>query len=164
SDENAQPQVSRASLDTPRGHDEDPAQTSRMPRIDDLQGPGSTTEIPAIGRPDGRQGPGSNAGPSDFARPDFDAPAPGAYNPQNTGQFVRSDVFGAPNGQNNSSQTGQFASPQAYDGSSTGQHALPGRQNPEPTGQFERPQVNGTYGGGSDFGAPQPPVPPRPQQ
>ncbi|WP_128435130.1 sensor histidine kinase [Streptomyces cyaneus] len=164
SDENAQPPVPRASLDTPRGHDEDPAQTSRMPRIDDLQGPGSTTEIPAIGRPDGRQGPGSNAGPADFARPDFDAPAPGAYDPQNTGQFVRSDVFGAPNGQNNSSQTGQFASPQAYDGSSTGQHALPGRQNPDSTGQYERPQVNGTYGGGSDFGAPQPPVPPRPQQ
>ncbi|WP_369172589.1 nitrate- and nitrite sensing domain-containing protein [Streptomyces sp. R28] len=146
SDENAQPQVPRASLDAPRGHDEDPAQTSRMPRIDDLQGPGS------------------NAGPSDFARPDFDAPAPGAYDPQNAGPFVRSDVFGSPNGQNNSSQTGQFPSPQAYDGSSTGQHALPGRQNPEPTGQFERPQVNGTYGGGSDFGAPQPPVPPRPQQ
>ncbi len=136
SDENAQPPVPRASLDAPRGHDEDPAQTSRMPRIDDRQGPGATTDFPQ----------------------------PGGNEPQNTGQYVRSDVFGAPGGQNNSSQTGQFAVPQAYDGSSTGQHALPGRQNPEPTGQFERPQANGTYGGGSGFGAPQPPAPARPQQ
>ncbi|WP_432194659.1 nitrate- and nitrite sensing domain-containing protein [Streptomyces sp. bgisy027] len=163
SDENAQPPVPRASLDAPRGHDEDPAQTSRMPRIDDRQGPGSTSE---------------------FARPDFDAPAPGGYNPQNTGQFarpdvpqnggangsqnsgqfVRPDVYGSP-GQNNPSQTGQFAAPQAYDGSSTGQHALPGRQNGDSTGQFERPQVNGTYGGNSGLVGPaQPPVPPRPQQ
>ncbi|MFJ8538411.1 nitrate- and nitrite sensing domain-containing protein [Streptomyces sp. NPDC093591] len=178
SDENAQPPVPRASLDAPRGHDEDAAQTSRMPRIDDFQGPGSTAETPAIGRSDARQGPGSNAGPSDFGRMDFGAPAPGGYDaqstgqsarpganePQNNGQFVRSDVFGTPNAQNNSSQTGQFASPQGYDAGSTGQHALPGRQNPDSTGQFERPQVNGTYGGGADFGAQQPPVPPRPQQ
>ncbi|GAA4076219.1 sensor histidine kinase [Streptomyces shaanxiensis] len=154
SDENAQPPVPRASLDTPRGHDEDPAQTSRMPRIDDRQGPASATEIPALPRLDGRQGPGS--------APEF--PPAGGSGQQNTGQFVRPDVFGAPGGQNNSSQTGQFAAPQAYDGSSTGQHALPGRQNPESTGQFERPQANGTYGGNSGFGAPQPPAPARPQQ
>ncbi|MFC5216248.1 nitrate- and nitrite sensing domain-containing protein [Streptomyces coerulescens] len=157
SDENAQPPVPRASLDAPRGHDEDPAQTSRMPRIDDRQGAASTSE---------------------FARPDFDAASPTSYNPQstgqfprpgangqqNTGQFVRPDVYGAP-GQNNSSQTGQFAVPQAYDGSSTGQHSVPGRQNADSTGQFERPQVNGTYGGNSGLVGPaQPPVPPRPQQ
>ncbi|MFE7272330.1 nitrate- and nitrite sensing domain-containing protein [Streptomyces sp. NPDC057623] len=163
SDENAQPPVPRASLDAPRGHDEDPAQqTSRMPRVDD------------------RQGHGSTAATSEFARPDFDAQAPGAYNPQSTGQFpgpgtnepqgtgqfVRSDVFGAPNGQNTPSQPGRPTAPQAYDAGSTGQHALPGRQNPESTGQFERPQANGTYGGGSGFGAPQPPAPApaRPQQ
>lgn len=46
-----------------------------------------------------------------------------------------------------------------YDGSSTGQHSLPGRQDPASTGQFERPQANG-----ADFGAPRPPMPPRPQQ
>ncbi|MFJ8632919.1 nitrate- and nitrite sensing domain-containing protein [Streptomyces sp. NPDC093568] len=166
SDENAQPPVPRASLDTPRGHDEDPSQTSRMPRVDDRQGPGSTSE---------------------FARQDFDAPAPGGYNSQNTGQyarpgaggpqnpgangqqntgqFVRPDVFGTQGGQNNPSQTGQFSVPQAYDGSSTGQHSLPGRGNPESTGQFERPQVNGSYGGNSGLVGPaQPPVPPRPQQ
>ncbi|WP_405869144.1 MULTISPECIES: nitrate- and nitrite sensing domain-containing protein [unclassified Streptomyces] len=215
SDENAQPPVPRASLDTPRGHDE----TSRMPRIDDRQGPGSTSEMPAIPRTDDRQGAGST---SEFGRPDFGAPAPGnpqhtgqfarpgtdspqntgqfgrqdfgaqqqpgANGSQNTGQFVRSDVFGAPSGQggqsntnnpNNPANTGQFASPQAYDGSSTGQfattgydsgstgqHSLPGRQNPANpgnTGQFERPQqTNGNNHG--DFGAPRPPVPPRPQQ
>ncbi|QOV35322.1 nitrate- and nitrite sensing domain-containing protein [Streptomyces ferrugineus] len=163
SDENAQPPVPRTSLDTPRGHDEDPAQTSRMPRVDDRQGPGSTSE---------------------FARPDFDAPAPGTYEPQstgqfarpganepqnngqhNTGQFVRSDVFGSPGGQHNSSQTGQFSVPQSYDDSSTGRHPLPGHQNPESTGQFERPQVNGGYGGNSGLVGPaQPPAPPRPQQ
>ncbi|MEY9994564.1 signal transduction histidine kinase [Streptomyces sp. V4I8] len=162
SDENAQPPVPRASLDTPRGHDEDPAQTSRMPRVDD------------------RQGPASPAATSEFARPDFDAQSPGAYNPQSTGQFpgpgsnepqgtgqfVRSDVYGAPNGQNTPSQPGRPTAPQAYDVSSTGQHALPGHQNPESSGQFERPQVNGTYGGNGGFAAPQPPVPApaRPQQ
>ncbi|MFG2552561.1 nitrate- and nitrite sensing domain-containing protein [Streptomyces sp. NPDC048581] len=154
SDENAQPPVPRASLDTPRGHDEDPAQTSRMPRIDDRQGPASTAELPAVPRPDGRSGPGSV--------PDF--PRPGTTGQQDSGQFVRPDVFGAPGGQNSPSQTGQFAVPQAYDSSSTGQHALPGRQNPESTGQYERPQANGTYGGNSGYGAPQPPAPARPQQ
>ncbi|MEW2422697.1 nitrate- and nitrite sensing domain-containing protein [Streptomyces nigra] len=162
SDENAQPPVPRASLDAPRGHDEDPAQqTSRMPRIDDRQGPASTSE---------------------FARPDFDATAPGGYDPQNTGQFarpnanaqhdtgqfVRPDVYGTNgSGQNNGSQTGQFPAPQAYDGGSTGRHSLPGRPGPESTGQFERPQVNGngSYGGNTGYGAgQQPPVPQRPQQ
>ncbi|MFF7446965.1 MULTISPECIES: nitrate- and nitrite sensing domain-containing protein [unclassified Streptomyces] len=182
SDENAQPQVSRASLDTPRGHDEqDASQTSRMPRIDDRQGPGATTEMPAIGRFDGHQGPGST---SEFARPDFDAP-------QNTGQFARSefdaphsgtdayvrpDVYGSP-AHNGPATTGQFASPQGYDngstgqfpmpgqdgGSSTGQHALPGHHNPQQTGQFERPQQNVGHGP-ADFGAPRPPVPQRPQR
>ncbi|EGX55265.1 membrane protein SC1C225c [Streptomyces zinciresistens K42] len=186
SDENAQPPVPRASLDAPRGHDEDPAQTAQMPRIEDRQGAGSTSE---------------------FARPDFHAPADGGYSPQNTGQFaqpganaqqhtgqfaqpganaqqhtgqfaqpganaqhgtgqfVRPDVFGTPAAApNDSSQTGQFAAPQAYDSGSTGQHALPGSHGPESTGQFQRPQVNGAYGGNSGYSAAQPPVPQRPQQ
>jgi hypothetical protein len=215
SDDNAQPPVPRASLDTPRGHDE----TSRMPRVDDRYGPGATAEMPAI-RPDDRHGPGAT---SDFPRPDFGAPGnpqhtgqfarpgadspqntgqfnrPGADSPQNTGQFgrqdfgvpqagsngsqepgqfVRSDVFGTPNGTpngrnnpNNPANTGQFATPSfdsgttgqfpvpGFDPSSTGQHSLPGRANQNGTGQFERPQ-----NGGADFGAPRPPVPPRPQQ
>ncbi|MFF4835748.1 nitrate- and nitrite sensing domain-containing protein [Streptomyces sp. NPDC001315] len=186
SDENAQPPVPRASLDTPRGHEEpDVSRTAPMPRIDDRQGPGSTSE---------------------FARPDFDAPRPGANTGQNTGQFarpgangpqdpsgrqnmtgqqntgsfVRPDVFGpsagqSPAGPNNPSatgqfaapqaydngSTGQFAAPQAYDNSSTGQHALPGRPAPtapQNTGQFERPQA-----GGADFGAPQRPGRPQPE-
>ncbi len=164
SDENAQPPVPRASLDAPRGHDEqDSAQTSRMPRIDDRQGPGATAEMPAIPRLDGRQGPASTSG---FPRPDFDAPAPGS--PQHTGQFprpgtsggqngrsdrpdqnadgsfVRSDVFGAPGGQNDpatSSTTGQFAAPQAYDSDSTGQFPQPGFDGAG--GQFARPGYDG---------------------
>jgi hypothetical protein len=151
-----------------------------MPRIDDRQGPGATTEMPAIPRPDGRQGPGTT---SEFGRPDFDAPQntgqfarPGTSAPQNgSGPFVRPDVFGTP-GQNTPSTTGQFATPQGYDNGSTGQfampgqdngstgqHPLPGRQNPQQTGQFERPQPNAGHGP-ADFGAPRPPVPPRPQR
>ncbi|MES5817277.1 nitrate- and nitrite sensing domain-containing protein [Streptomyces sp. RG80] len=167
SDENAQPQISHASLDAPRGHDEqDPSQTSRMPRIDDRQGPGATTEMPAIPRSDGRQGPGST---SEFARPDFDTPqntgqfARSDFDAQQsgTGSFVRPDVFGTP-GQNSPSTTGQFAAPQSYDNGSTGQFPMPG-QNPQHTGQFERPQTNGGRGP-ADFGAPLPPVPQRPQR
>ncbi|MET9386387.1 nitrate- and nitrite sensing domain-containing protein [Streptomyces sp. NPDC002928] len=190
SDENAQPPVPRASLDTPRGHEEpDVSRTAPMPRIDDRQGPGSTSE---------------------FARPDFDAPRPGANTGQNTGQFarpgtngqqspngpqhpnspqhptgqqntgsfVRPDVFGSsagqsPAGPNNPSatgqfaapqaydngSTGQFAAPQAYDNSSTGQHALPGR--PAPTAPQNTGQFERPQAGGPDYGAPRPPAPPQ---
>ncbi|WP_053747950.1 nitrate- and nitrite sensing domain-containing protein [Streptomyces sp. MMG1533] len=170
SDENAQPPVPRASLDTPRGHDEqDSAQTSRMPRIDDRQGPGATAEMPAIPRGDSRQGPGApasggNSGPQNTGQ----FPRPGSNGVQDSGHFVRPDVFGSPVGQgtsgasSNPSSTGQFAMPQSYDNGSTGQFPAPGYGNSS-TGQFERPQPNGTHGG-ADFGAPRPPVPPRPQQ
>ncbi|MPY62954.1 sensor histidine kinase [Streptomyces spongiae] len=161
SDENAQPPVPRASLDAPRGH-EDPDSTSQMPRFDNRQGPGATEEIPRI---DDRQGP---AVTSEFQRPDYDAPRPDQ--PQNdTGQFVRSDVFGssapsaAPDrfpapGRGNPQDTGQFTTPDR-DGSGTGQFAAPGygdRQDSSSTGQFERPQAS------ADFGAPRPPMPQRP--
>lgn len=164
SDDNAQPSVPRASLDTPRGH-EDPESTSRMPRIDDRQGPAETSEMPRI---DDRQNPAATSG---FPRPDFNAPRPGTNAPQyngqhtgqnsgqntgqNTGQFVRPDVFGssgpAPAAQNPSS-TGQFATPgygASQDPSSTGQFAAPGygaSQDPSSTGQFARPG----YGNGQD--------------
>jgi hypothetical protein len=183
-DDNAQPSVGRSSLDAPRGHEEpDVARTSRMPRIDDRQGPGSTAEIPRI---DERQGP---AGPADFGRPGLNGAQdtgrfPGVNGGQDTGRFpapggdgqqdgfVRPDVFGAPGGQNTPAGPGRFAAPQAYDngstgqfatpgydGSSTGQHSLPGHQDPQSTGQFERPQING----GNGYGSPQQqPVPPRP--
>ncbi|MFI6657187.1 nitrate- and nitrite sensing domain-containing protein [Streptomyces sp. NPDC050523] len=193
SDENAQPPVPRASLDTPRGHDE----TSRMPRFDDRQGPGSTSEMPAVPRGDDRQN-----STSEFPRPDFGAPAPaapqqpGQYghqdfgapqqapNPsQDQGQFVRSDVFGSPPGQNNHgnannpnspANTGQFAIPQAYDAGSTGQFATPGYDNGS-TGQHnlpgrQNPADSGQFerpqanGNHGDFGAPRQPIPPRPQQ
>ncbi|MFK0107409.1 nitrate- and nitrite sensing domain-containing protein [Streptomyces sp. NPDC091217] len=158
SDENAQPPLSRASLDTPRGHDEqDPTHTAPMPRIDDRQDLGATSQMPAI-----PQNPSSTG---EFPRPDFNTgsqntgsyprpgmngqqdtgsfPRPGTNGQQDTGSFVRSDVFGTPAApQNGSQNTGQFAAPQAYDngstgqfgtpsfdGGSTGQHSLPGRQN-----------------------------------
>ncbi|MDH6219361.1 signal transduction histidine kinase [Streptomyces pseudovenezuelae] len=181
SDENAQPPVPRASLDTPRGHDE----TSRMPRID------ATSEMPAVPRYDERQGPastsefarpdfGANGNPQQtgqfarpgaespqhtgqFPRPDLDAPQQGANGSQNTGQFVRSDVFGSPNhGQNNQSNsnnpnnpanTGQFASPQAYDPGSTGQFAVPGYDNGS-TGQHSLPGRQNP-GGTGQFERPQ---------
>ncbi|MEV5959262.1 nitrate- and nitrite sensing domain-containing protein [Streptomyces sp. NPDC051987] len=170
SDDNAQPPLSRASLDTPRGHDEqDPTHTAPMPRIDDRQDLGATSQMPAIpqapstgefprpdfGTPNGMQNTGSfprpgTTGPQDtgsFPRPDVNGQ-------QDSGQFVRSDVFGTPAAPHNGSQnTGQFAAPQAYDngstgqfaapsfdGSSTGQHSLPGRQNGYP--------VNGQNGNG----------------
>nr|WP_203615678.1 nitrate- and nitrite sensing domain-containing protein [Streptomyces sp. SID13726] len=167
SDENAQPPVPRASLDTPRGHDEDPAATSRMPRIDDHRSPAATSEFP---RPD-FDAP-QNTG--QFPRPDFDAPQntgqfprpggngpqqtgqfprpgangpqdtgefprPGANPPQNTGQFVRSDVFGTPGGQNGSSrETGQFTGPGSYDANATGQFSVPGFDGSS-TGQHSLP-------------------------
>ncbi|GGR16332.1 sensor histidine kinase [Streptomyces aurantiogriseus] len=183
-DENLQPPVPRTPLDAPRGHEEpDVAQTSRMPRIDDRQGPGSTAEIPRI---DDRQGPADSA---DFSRPGVNGTQntgrfPAVNGSQDTGQFpapgtggqqdgfVRSDVFGAPGGQNapagpgrfapaqgyDNGSTGQFPAP-GYDGPTTGRHSLPGRQDPASTGQFERPQTNG----GNGYGSPQQqPVPPRP--
>ncbi|MGW2747771.1 nitrate- and nitrite sensing domain-containing protein [Streptomyces sp. NPDC001450] len=182
--DNAQAPMSRASLDAPRGHDEqDPAQTSRMPRVDDRQSPGTTAEIPRIDA----QGPaatgefprpdfGANGSTGQFPRPDlngtssstgqFQRPGTqqgnGQFGQQDNNGFVRSDVFGtsAP-GQQDPQSTGQFAAPQAYDagfdGSSTGRHALPGRpgQSPANTGQSERPQ----QGNRGDFGASRPPAP-----
>ncbi|MFJ1608334.1 nitrate- and nitrite sensing domain-containing protein [Streptomyces sp. NPDC088253] len=152
SDDNAQPPVPRASLDTPRGHEE-PDSTSRMPRIDDRQDPAATSEMPRI---DDRQGPAATSG---FPRPDFDAPRPGMNAPQNngqnSGQFVRPDVYGSSGtapAAPNPSTTGQFATPgygASQDPSSTGQFATPGygaSQDPSSTGQFARPG----YGNGQD--------------
>ncbi|WP_093781985.1 nitrate- and nitrite sensing domain-containing protein [Streptomyces sp. yr375] len=114
--ENAQPPVPRTPLDAPRGHDEpDVAQTSRMPRIDDRQGPAATAEIPAIPRPDDRHAP---SGPGDFGRP-----APNGL--QSTSQFPA-----VSNGNGNGNQNG----------SSNGQAGFNGRQD---TGQFQRPGTNG---------------------
>ncbi|MFH8662700.1 sensor histidine kinase [Streptomyces afghaniensis] len=157
SDENAQPPVPRASLDTPRGHEEpDVSRTSQMPRFDDRQGPGSTAEIPAVPRDD-RQGPGSPAdfgtrGPQHSDRFGL----PGADSSQDSGQFVRPDVFGAPGGRRDpSSTTGQYPAPQSYDNGqggqydsgSTGQYPAP-RQDNGSTGQYPAPQSydNGSTG------------------
>ncbi|MFD8351731.1 nitrate- and nitrite sensing domain-containing protein [Streptomyces coelicoflavus] len=87
SDENAQPPVPRASLDAPRGHDEpDSSRTDRTPRLDERQGPGATAEMPAVPR---FGEPRSPAATAEFARPDFDAPAPRRDEPQDTGPFAQ---------------------------------------------------------------------------
>ncbi|AZP20638.1 HAMP domain-containing protein [Streptomyces aquilus] len=125
SDENAQPQISHASLDTPRGHDEqDPSQTSRMPRIDDRQGPGSTSEFP---------------------RPDFDAPMPGTGGPQHTGQFPR------PNAVPGAQDPGQFAPADFGGPQSTGQFPRPDYDTPQNTGQFAQPGANAPQDGTGSF-------------
>ncbi|MGW3171654.1 nitrate- and nitrite sensing domain-containing protein [Streptomyces sp. NPDC001153] len=120
--------LSRASLDAPRGHDEQgPAHTARMPRVDDRQGPGSTAEIPAIPRFD-TQGP---AATGEFPRPDLNG-MNGLGGPQNTGQFARPE---------NPQQTGQFARP----------------ENPQQTGQFDRPgggEDSGQFVRSDVFGTP----------
>ncbi|MER7199587.1 hypothetical protein ABT363_17905, partial [Streptomyces sp. NPDC000188] len=123
---------------------------------------------------DDRQGPGSTA---EFPRPDFDGPRPGAPAPhdhgqgQDTGAFVRNDVFGGHQGQsqnpnhlqpqgqpqNPNHQTGQFAAPGFGDGQ------RPGAQDPSTTGQFAapgqnnggRPRQDGQFPGGDSFGQPQ---------
>ncbi|MGW7823728.1 nitrate- and nitrite sensing domain-containing protein [Streptomyces puniciscabiei] len=130
----SQAPLSRASLDTPRGHDEQgPAHTARMPRVDDRQGPGSTSEIPAIPQFDA-QGP---AATGEFPRP---------QNPQQTGQFARPE---------SPQQTGQFARPE--NPQQTGQFARP--ESPQQTGQFERPgaaEGPGQFVRSDVFGTPAP--------
>ncbi|GGS89109.1 sensor histidine kinase [Streptomyces cinerochromogenes] len=154
--------LSRASMDTPRGHDEqDPARTAHMPRVDDRQGPGSTAEMPRIDA----QGPAATGefpraelnGAShtgQFARPD---------NAQHTGQFAHLDN-GQQTGQfahlDNSQQTGQFAQPD--NGQQTGQFAQPdlaqqqgrfdGPGGQQDTGSFVRSDVFGTQGPGQQDG------------
>ncbi|MGI5437958.1 nitrate- and nitrite sensing domain-containing protein [Streptomyces shenzhenensis] len=161
-DESGQP-LSRASLDAPRGHDEqDPAQTSRIPRFDDRQGPGATAEMPAIPA-DAPQGPAATGefprpdftganGPQNtgqFARPGFDAPQnggqfghPGGPGQQGPGQFVRSDVFGTPPGQQDAPAPDRFNAQQAYDGGPGGRFATPGYDNSGATGQFAAPDYD----------------------
>ncbi|MGA5442640.1 nitrate- and nitrite sensing domain-containing protein [Streptomyces griseoincarnatus] len=161
SDDNARPPAPRPSMDAPRGHDEpDVSRTAAMPRFEDRQGPGATAEIPRFDEQ--QQAPGQDTG--QYGRP-------GANGAPATGQFVRGDIFGAPQGGRPGAQdpaaTGQFPAAQGYDNGagqypgqgngSTGQYPLPGRPGSDPsnTGQFERPRMNGTHGAG--------PVPPRPQ-
>ncbi|MFI6022734.1 nitrate- and nitrite sensing domain-containing protein [Streptomyces sp. NPDC051287] len=128
SDDNAQPPLSRASLDTPRGHDEqDPSQTAPMPRIDDRQDLGATSQMPAI-----PQGPSSTG---EFPRPDFNQP----NNAQHTGSYPRP-------GMNGPQDTGSFPRPDVNGRQDTGSFPRPG--GPQDTGSFPRPDVNGQQDGG----------------
>ncbi|MFJ4630415.1 nitrate- and nitrite sensing domain-containing protein [Streptomyces sp. NPDC088847] len=150
SDENAQPPLGRGNLDAPRGHDErDAEQTSRMPRIDDRQGPAATTEMPAIPRFD--------------AQDSGQFPRPGTNGQQNTGQFPRPGA----NGQQN---PGQFPQQGPNGAQDTGSFPRPGAGGPQDTGSFPRPDfdaprpgANSPQNGGqfvrSDvFGAPNSPA------
>jgi signal transduction histidine kinase len=97
---------------------------------------GSQQQRPSADMPRGHEDHDSNRGPgstAEFARPDFNAPPPRADRPAAPGQFVRPDVYGAPNP----------ADP--------GQYGRQDAQDPASTAQFARP----------DLGAPQPPAPQR---
>ncbi|MGC8918664.1 ATP-binding protein [Streptomyces sp. PG2] len=155
-DENAQP-APRASLDAPRGHEEPDAltSTSRMPRVEDRQGPGATAEIPQLGAEPSYEGyndPSHTAGPhagrpggqgqyhgqaeytgqnasADYSAPGAGFPGPDAAGPQNTGSFVRSDVFGG------APQNGRHPNAPRPNGPRQGGPRLlpgPGRQRPVP--------------------------------
>ncbi|MBK3623524.1 nitrate- and nitrite sensing domain-containing protein [Streptomyces asoensis] len=141
-DENAQPPVPRSPLDAPRGHEEpDVAQTSRMPRFDDRQGPGATAEIPAVPRIDERQGP---AGPADFGRPVVNGV-------QSTGQFP---AVGSPQAELGGRQdTGQFPRPANGGRQDTGQFQRPGNGGQQDDG-FTRSDVFGSAGGQNAQAAP----------
>ncbi|WP_107471085.1 sensor histidine kinase [Streptomyces monashensis] len=124
--------LSRASLDAPRGHDEqDPAHTARMPRVDDRQGPGATAEIPAIPAFDDH-GPSATG---EFPRPELN----GFDGSRSTGRFPRPD---APQ------QTGRYARPD--DPQQTGQFARP--EAPQLPGRFDAPADSGAPAGQSDAG------------
>ncbi|MGW2172391.1 nitrate- and nitrite sensing domain-containing protein [Streptomyces sp. NPDC001705] len=137
SDENAQPSVERASLDAPRGHEEpDSSRTRRTPDFDDRQGPGSTAEMPAVPRFGEPQSPAATA---EFARPDFDAPAPRQDAPQNTGQFTRPDQ----------NQYDQGAYPQNQYGRD--QYGQGGPADAPRNDQFARPEQTGPQQGNGAF-------------
>ncbi|MEU2779571.1 hypothetical protein ABZ646_43760, partial [Streptomyces sp. NPDC007162] len=129
SDDNAQPPLSRASLDTPRGHDEqDQGHTAPMPRIDERHDLGATSQMPAI-----PQGPSATG---EFPRPDFTVPG-GA---QNTGSFPR------PNG-NGQQDTGSFPRPGANGAQDTGSFPRPNGNGQQDAGPFVRSDVFGTPAG-----------------
>ncbi|WP_406121676.1 nitrate- and nitrite sensing domain-containing protein [Streptomyces sp. NBC_00989] len=171
SDENAQPPLGRGNLDAPRGHDErDAEQTSRMPRIDDRQGPAATTEMPAIPRLDAQDSgqfprPGTNGqqNTGQFPRPGANGsqntgqlPRPGG--PQDTGSFPRPDVDAPRPGANSPQNGGQFVRSDVFGApnspannpsnpANTGQFAVPQAYDPSSTGQFATPGFdNGSTG------------------
>ncbi|MEU7052936.1 hypothetical protein AB0A67_32155, partial [Streptomyces eurythermus] len=151
--------LSRASLDTPRGHDEQgPGSTAEMPRVDD-RGPAVTgefqrPELPGAGN--SAQQTGQFARPDDlqqtgrFAQPDNGRQAGGFPQPDNaqqTGQFPQLDngrqAGGFPQ-LDNARHTGQFARPDAE--RQAGPFDAPGAR--QDTGSFARSDVFGAPGSG----------------
>ncbi|MEV5597696.1 nitrate- and nitrite sensing domain-containing protein [Streptomyces sp. NPDC052496] len=118
------PMTPRQAQDQPRGHEE-PETTGTFAR-------------PAAG------GPGDTA---EFARPDFDAPPPGADRgqadgPGDTGEFARPDAFGTGAPQRDNQTTGQYELPADLRGEPS--------QGPGDTGQFARPGAE--RGGFGEYG------------
>ncbi|MDI1454662.1 nitrate- and nitrite sensing domain-containing protein [Streptomyces sp. ATE26] len=153
---NAQAPVSRASLDAPRGHDEqDPARTSHLPRLDDRQGPGATAEMPRIDA----QGPASTG---EFPRPDFGSNAstgqfarPGADALQQTGQFQRPSGPQDPGqyGRQDNGQYGQQGGNDQYgQQGGTGQYGAQQGGNSQYGQQGGTGQYGGQQGGNSQYG------------
>ncbi|MFI8190464.1 nitrate- and nitrite sensing domain-containing protein [Streptomyces sp. NPDC085946] len=188
SDENAQPPVPRASLDAPRGHEEqDVSQTAPMPRVDDRTSSGFPADLGGAGRHNGGRADANPQGTGQFARPDLygsagadpsatgQFPAPQGYDNGAAGQFpapsqnnAATGQFPAPQAYDNGA-TGQFPAPQGYDNGAAGRFPAPGQDSGSSTGRHalpgrpdpaaERPQDNGGRGG-ADFGAPRPPARP----
>ncbi|MFJ5516292.1 nitrate- and nitrite sensing domain-containing protein [Streptomyces griseoluteus] len=139
--------ASRASLDVPRGHDEqDPSQTGGFPR-QDLYGAGDQQQHTGqFARPGAngaqhtgqfqRPGAGDQQNTGQYQQPG--AQQAGGYGrQQGGGEYTRPDLFGGPQGQQQGQHnpqapqhTGQFPVQQGYDAyqaGHTGQQALPGR-------------------------------------
>ncbi|WP_330298761.1 sensor histidine kinase [Streptomyces sp. NBC_00503] len=109
-------------------------------------------------------GPGST---SEFARPDFNAPAPQAGGNVNGGNLDHGGYNGAApaaGGYADHSATGQFPRPDFADPSATGQFPRPEFADPAATGQFQRPEFQAQRPGGPGVGGyPQPGQAPQPQ-
>ncbi|MFD7669033.1 nitrate- and nitrite sensing domain-containing protein [Streptomyces sp. NPDC059788] len=140
------PMTPRQAQDRPRGHEE-PETTGGFAR-------------PAAG------GPGDTA---EFARPDFDAPPPGAdgartgRGPGDTGEFAQPAAFGGGAPQHGDRATGEYALPADLRGEpqqDTGQFARPGAERDafaEYGSTYENngfdANAGGAFEGGSAFGA-----------
>ncbi|MFD7289163.1 nitrate- and nitrite sensing domain-containing protein [Streptomyces sp. NPDC059863] len=145
----------RASLDTPRGHEEHDSSGQFARPTAEQQGPGSTSEFqrPDFNGPRPDQNPAQRGGPQDaaataaFPRPDFNAPAPTGYG---------SGEYGVPQGQNAQSDfRPQAEYPSAQYPPSEYSAPQQGFNAPRPPAPAPAP--------GSEGGYRQPSLPPQPQ-
>ncbi len=103
--ENAQPPVPRASLDAPRGHEEpDSSRTGPHAALRRPQGPGSTTEMPAV--------PGSASPRAPAPRPSSPSPVRTRYGQNQYGQDQYGEDQYGQGGTHAAPQNDQFARPE----------------------------------------------------